>query len=146
MDAFKNIFGKEYVKVKLSALWIFVMLNYIYADILTLMDSSVLNEILSGVVGGNVQITPMFLFMGAVMMEIPIAMIVLSLVLKYKINRWANIVAGVIKTAAVFASMFVGVPAAYYIFFGIIEIITTLYIIRIAWKWSNPETSSSIPN
>lgn len=137
MNTFKQLFGKEYVKVKLSLLWLFVMLNYIYADILTLMDSSVLKEILSGVIGAGIQVTPGFLLAGAILMEIPIAMIILSLLLKYKINRWANIIAGIIKTLAVFASMFVGTPALYYIFFGIIEIFTTLYIVKIAWTWQN---------
>jgi hypothetical protein len=137
MNTFKNIFGKEYIKVKLSVLWIFVMLNYIYADIITLMDSSVLKDILSGSTGG-IQITQGFLLVAAIIMEIPIAMVVLSLVLEYKWNRLANIFAGAIKTLAVFASMFVGTPALYYLFFGIIEIVTTLFIIRIAWKWPNP--------
>lgn len=120
---------------KLSWLWVFAMLNYIYADILTLMDPSVLRDIVSGNLD-MVQITPEFLLMGAILMEIPIAMVVLSRILKYRVNRWANIVAGLIKTLAVFASMFVGEPAAYYMFFGVIEITTTLYIIWVAWRWT----------
>ena len=125
------MFGKDYIKVKLSLLWLFVILNYIYADILTLMDSSALKDILSGSLG----ITPMYLFFGAILMEIPIAMVFLSLILKNKVNRWANIIAGIIKTLAVFGSMFVGTPSLYYLFFGVIEIITTIAIIIIAWKW-----------
>jgi len=134
MNAFKKIFGTEYMKVKLSVLWLFVMLNYIYADIITLMDSSVLKELVAGSAGG-LQITQGFLLMGAVLMEIPIAMVVLSLVLKYRVNRWANITAGSIKTLAVFASMFVGTPALYYLFFGIIEMVFTSLIVWYAWKW-----------
>ena len=65
-NPFKKIFGKEYIKVKLSVLWLFVMLNYIYADILSLMDSSILNEILTGAISGGVQITPMFLLISSV--------------------------------------------------------------------------------
>jgi hypothetical protein len=133
MNNFKKIFGKDYIKIKLSLLWLFVILNYIYADILTLMDSVVLNDILSGSLG----ITPIFLFMGAILMEIPIAMVILSLILKYKINRLANIIAGIIKTLAVFGTMFVGIPTLYYLFFGVIEIITTITIVIIAWKWKN---------
>jgi len=143
MNTYKKIFGKEYIKVKLSVLWLFVMLNYIYADILTLMDSSVLKEILAGVIGGGVQVTPGFLLMGAVLMEIPIAMVVLSLVLKYKWNRWANIFAGILKTIVVFATMFVGTPALYYIFFGAIEMVFTSLIVWYAWKWPNPDKSKN---
>ena len=132
MNTFKKIFGAEYVKVKLALLWLFVMLNYIYADIMALMDVSVLEDILSDALG----ITPLFLFLGAFLMEIPIAMVFLSLMLRYRINRWANIIAGVIKTLAVLGSMFVGEPALYYTFFVVVEIIATSYIVYIAWKWS----------
>ena len=37
----------------------------------------------------------------AIMMEIPFVMIVLSRVLKYGANRWANIIAGIFHTALV---------------------------------------------
>ncbi len=134
MNNFKNIFGKEYIKVKLALLWLFVMLNYIYADIMTLMDSTVLQELITGSTGG-LEITPEFLFMGALLMEIPIAMVLLSLILKRSINRWANILAAAIKTLAVFATLFVGTPTLYYVFFAVIEILTTCYIIYVAWKW-----------
>jgi Family of unknown function (DUF6326) len=43
----------------------------------------------------------------AVLMEIPMAMIVLSLILKPAANRWANIVAGIIETAAVLLTSFI---------------------------------------
>jgi len=43
----------------------------------------------------------------------------------------------------VFASMFFGTaPELYYIFFGTIEIATTLLIIWFAWRWPNPEKST----
>ena len=136
VDALKKLLGKEFIKVKLSLLWLFAMLNYIYADIMTVMDSTVLNELLTGVVGG-MEITPTFLFFGAILMEIPIAMVFLSLFLKYNVNRWANIVAGSIKTLVVFATLFVGIPTSYYAFFAIIEIITTSSIVYLAWRWKD---------
>ena len=122
------------MKVKLSLLWLFVMLNYIYADILTLMDPVVLNEMLTGAVG-ELQMTGNLLFAGAILMEIPIAMVILSRFLPYKFNRWANIIAAIIKTLAVTASTFVGRPASYYLFFAVIEILTTLFIVYLAWRW-----------
>lgn len=143
MNGFKNIFGSDYTKVKLSVLWLFVMLNYIYADILTLMDASVLKELLTGSLSGGVEITPTFLLLGAFLMEIPIAMVVLSLILARKFSRWANIAAGVIKTLAVSGTMFVGVPALYYLFFGIIEIFVTCYIVWVAWSWKDAEVVGS---
>ena len=128
------------MKVKLSTLWIFVMFNYIYADILTLMDPAVLKEIVTGTVGG-LEMTQGFLLGAAILMETAIVMVVLSRVLKYRANRWANIIAGIIHTAAVFLSLFVGTPAMYYTFFATIEIACTLLIVWYAWKWINPEVS-----
>ena len=121
-------------KVILSTLWIFVMFNYTYCDILGLMDSSLLKQYLTGVVDG-LELTERFLLMGAVLMEIPIAMILLSRILNYQVNRWANIVAASIKTIAMVMTMFVGIPSLYYMFFGTIEIATTIFIIYYAWTW-----------
>jgi hypothetical protein len=126
------------MKVKLSLLWTFAMFNYLYADLMTLMDSSALKELMKGY-AGPIQITQGFLLGAAILMETAIAMVLLSRVLKYRANRWANIIAGAIHTAAVFASMFVGTPAPYYIFFGTIEIACTLLIIWYAWKWPKPQ-------
>ncbi len=131
MSSFKKIFGADYIKIKLSLLWLFALLNYIYADILTLMDASVLNDILSGSLG----MTPGLLFLGAILMEIPIAMVFLSLILKKNINRWANVIAGTIKTLAVIGSLFVGTLTLYYSFFVSIEIATTIAIVIIACRW-----------
>ena len=118
----------------LSTLWIFVMFNYTYCDILGLMDSSLLKQYLTGIVDG-LELTEHFLLTGAILMEIPIAMILLSRILNYKANRLANIAAGSIKTIAMVLTMFVGTPTLYYIFFGSIEISTTIFIVYYAWKW-----------
>ena len=142
MNTYRRLLGSEYNKVKLSVLWLFAMLHYIYADILTLMDSTVLNEILASAVGEGVAITPTFLFFGAILMEIPIAMVVLSLILRRNINRWANILAGAIKTLAVGASAFVGEPALYYVFFVVIEVAISLYIVWVAWTWASTDPAT----
>ena len=125
-------------RVILQTLWIFAILNYLYADVTGLMSSSLLKEILTGTVDG-LQITPGFLLAGAILMETAIVMVLLSRVLKYRANRWANIIAGVIHTVAVFSSMFVGTPGLYYIFFGTIEICCTLFIVWYAWTWRKQE-------
>ena len=125
-------------KVILSTLWIFVMFNYLYCDVMTLMDPEVLNQLITGTVG-NIQMTEGFLLAAAVLMEIPIAMVLLSRVLSYKANRWANIIAGTIKTIVMILTMFVGTPTLYYLFFGTIEIACTAFIVWYAWTWRNSE-------
>lgn len=70
-------------------------------------------------------------------MEIPIAMILLSRILKYRVNRWANIIAGSVKTVVMVSSMFVGDgPTLYYLFCGTIEIACTSFIVWYAWNWT----------
>ena len=125
-------------KVILSTLWIFALFNYIYADILTIYEPGMLEELMTGSVGG-IQFSQVFLLGAAVLMETAIAMVLLSRVLKYRVNRLANIIAGAIHTTSVFLSMFVGTPALFYMFFGTIEMVCTLFIIWYAWTWPNPE-------
>lgn len=121
-------------QVLLSTLWIFVMFNYLYCDVVGLMDPALLNQFISGQIG-NMRITQGFLLGASILMEIPIAMILLSRILKYKVNRWANIIAGTLMTIVQVSSLFVGTPKTYYIFFSIIEISCTVFIVWYAWKW-----------
>ncbi|HEV2197017.1 MAG TPA: DUF6326 family protein [Candidatus Acidoferrum sp.] len=130
-------------KGTLSTLWIFAMLNYIYADVLTLTDvlgdPNITKKLGTGYVGG-VHVTPGSLLAAAILMETAIAMVLLSRILKYRANRWSNIIVAVIHTAAVFLSFFVGgIPSqvTYYTFFAAVEILCTLFIVWYAWTWPN---------
>lgn len=124
-------------KVLLSTLWIFVVLNYIYCDVITLLHPSFLNELLTGTVGGMVM-TDTLLLGTSIFLEIPISMVLLSRVLGYRANRIANIIAGSVVTFFMIFTMFMGTPEPYYLFFGIIEIAATAFIVFYAWKWVNP--------
>jgi hypothetical protein len=66
-------------------------------------------------------------------------MILLSRVLKYKLNRTLNIIAGFLLVTIQVASLMVDVNTLHYCFFSIIEIATCLGIIWIAWKWTNSD-------
>jgi hypothetical protein len=114
-------------KVKLSLLWIFVLLNMAYADILSLMDStSPIREIMAGApmpAGG--------LLAGAIVMETAIVMVILSWVLSYKINRWVTLVIGALNILLVVR----GGHGSYYVFFATVEVACILLIIWFAWKW-----------
>jgi len=119
-------------RVLLSSLWLFVMLTYTYGDVVTLMDP---------VKHGSIQLTEGFLLGGSIYMMIPISMVLLSRIFKYRANRWASIIAGVIMTVSLTLTLFVAVPTTYYAFFSVIEIACTALIVWYAWKWSNPEGS-----
>ncbi len=40
------------MRTRISALWLFVTLNYLYCDVVTLMDPNLLKGFLAGNVGG----------------------------------------------------------------------------------------------
>ena len=119
-------------KVVLSALWIFAMLNYLYADVFTLFFNPKAQNVSLAMPQGAVLVF-------AILMETAIAMVLLSRFLKYGANRWANIIASIFHTAFVAWSMIGTTPALFYAFFASIEIICTLFIAWYAWKWRNPE-------
>lgn len=128
------------VKTNLSTLWIFATLNYLYCDIVGFFDPATLKDLITGS-AGNLQITPEFLLGASILMEIPISMVLLSRVLKYGANRWANIIAGAIMTIVQISSLFVGTELTnYYIFFSIIEVTCTAFIVWYAWKWAGNES------
>jgi Sec-independent protein secretion pathway component TatC len=102
----------------------------IFADIVGFMNPGALEDIMKGEVG--IKITQELLLLFSIMLEIPIAMIFLSRILKYRANRWANIIAAIITILFV-----IGGGDAYlsYIFFASVEVVCMSFIIWCAWKW-----------
>lgn len=117
----------------LSTMWIFVVLNYLYCDVAGLMDARLLTQYLSGVVDGW-EMSESFLFSAGVLMEISISMVLLSKILRYKLNRTFNIFAGTITTLVQASTLFGGFTS-YYLFFSVIEIAATAFIVWYAWAW-----------
>jgi hypothetical protein len=130
MNSSKKTTGMPDMKTILSALWLFAMLTYTYGDVVTLMDP---------VKHGSMQMTEGFLLGGSIYMMIPITMVLLSRLLKYRASRWASIIAGTIMTISLTLTLFVAVPTMYYAFFTAIEIACTALIVGLALKWRNPE-------
>ena len=120
------------------------MANYIYCDILSHMNPEFIKILVEG--GQFPDLPPInekFLLWAGIFMEIPISMILLSRVLNHKANRIANIIAGSIMTIAQIGTLFIGTPELHYIFFSIIEIATTVFIVVYTWKWRNAEGKSA---
>jgi hypothetical protein len=130
------------MKSRLSTLWIFASLNYLYCDVASLMDPQLLPQYLRGNVNG-LEFTPEFLLAAGVLVEIFIAMVLLSRLLPYRVNRWANIAAGAVMTAVQLSTVLFTAPAPYYGFFSAIEIATTVTIVWCAWKWTEPALHTS---
>ena len=126
-----NMTAERDRKVLISTIWLFVLLNIIFRDIHEFISPGFLAEAIKGYVDG-MQITETLVFVGALIVEVPIAMVLLSRILKSRVNRWVNIIASII-TIAVTLSSIPKVPAD--IFFDVIEVMALLSIIFLAWKW-----------
>jgi hypothetical protein len=127
-------------RVILSILWIFLLFNYVYADILILLFGSALQpnawqQLLSGQVGA-MQISQVMALVGGIMMETSIAMVLLSWVLPYRVNRWANIIVAVIQAVSTVVTLNGSLYSNLFnFFFSAIEIACFAFIVWYAWTW-----------
>jgi chromate transport protein ChrA len=132
-------------KVLLVLLWVFYVVNFMYCDALSNLEPGVLSTTMTGyTAGGTVKITDGFVLGTAIMFEIPFLMIVLSWVLQYRANRWANIIASLLFVVAQISSLFLGAPSPMYIFYTTVEITGLLLITWNAWMWRNPEAQPEV--
>ena len=102
----------------ISALWIVVLINILSADIFSFM--------LGGAGEASAVVTPWIMLAFAVVQELPIAMIVLSRVLKRKANRILNYIAAGITALYIVAG---GSATPHYIFFALAELICLVFIV-----------------
>ena len=121
-------------KLLISIIWVFVLCNMIYADILGMLKPGYIDDLnrLSQ------ELSAEAVLMFSIFMEIPIIMIVLSFILNYQANRLCNFV------AVPLAILWVVVPALMpslgstplsYVFFASIEVIAMISIFYIVWTW-----------
>jgi hypothetical protein len=123
----------EVVKIKLSALWVVLMLTYLLGDVLRIFSG----DFMAGEIGG-MQITQVMYLGMAILMVIPIVMVFLSLTLPKKANRWVNII------VAIFFFVFnlIGLPtypSAYDKFLIIVGLMFNVLTVWYAWKWVETE-------
>jgi hypothetical protein len=119
------------VRIILSALWAAVMFLYQQGDVQRLYsgDFKPGEEIT-----GKVMSPEMLWLVSAITMTIPIVMIILSLTLPYKANRWASIIVAIIF----FGYTLIGLPrypSAYDKFLLIVSLVFNALTVWYAWKW-----------
>ena len=123
------------MKTRLSALWIFILFNIIFLEFHKLLQPGFIEEVMTGTINGT-RMTQGVLLLGAIVLEIPIAMALLSRVLKYRVNRWANIIAGAMVIAIVITNVTTNLDN---IFSSTIAVVASLLIVWYAWKWPKQE-------
>jgi len=123
---------KVHVKFKLFALWSALMFCYIYGDYFELYQPGKLQQMLTGKWAYG-QVTQGVLLSLAAMMAVPCLMGCLSLLLPARASRWLNIIWGTVSTFIQIMTQWGSWN--YYMFFGLIDCILTLYIVFLAWTW-----------
>jgi len=119
----------EDVRIKLSALWICLMLTYLLGDVLRIFSG----DFVAGEVIGMEMSQALMLGM-AILMLIPIVMVFLSLTLKYPVIRWASIVVAIL----LFLFNLVGLPtypSLYDQFLIVVGLVFNVLTVWYAWKW-----------
>jgi hypothetical protein len=122
------------VKIKLAALWSSVMFCYIYGDYFSLY---VPNEVQDFINGKTLLDSPVKLFAASVLMVIPSLMIFLSIIMKPVLNKWLNILFGLIYTVIMFLIAISSLAPwwSFYVFLAVVEMGLTMSIVIYAWKW-----------
>ena len=117
------------IKVKLSTLWIVVLINMIFADIFSIMVELVNKDTLN--IPGDVKT---IMAIAAIVTNIPILMIYFSRILEYKANRIINIIAAILTIIYVIGG---GDTAPHYLIIASIEVILLIMILVYSIKWKN---------
>ena len=131
------------VKIKLAGLWVALMFFYLYRDVLGFMEPGHVEDLLAGELAG-VRMTQAVLLGSAVLMAIPSIMVFLSLVLRARANRWANIILGIVHIGILLSTFFVGQISALYAFYAVVEFLLIVLIVWHAWQWPRIEEAEVI--
>jgi hypothetical protein len=126
------------VKLKISSLWVAMLFVFAYVDIFAFYRPGIIEGIMAGKVA-TFQINQGFLFLTTLYILIPSIMVFLSLVLKPKVNRWTNIMVGMLYVVSILLSC-IGETWAFYIFGGMVESLLLLLIVWYAWTWPKQES------
>lgn len=117
------------IGARLSTLWVVVMFNMVFADILSFLKPGALPNV-----------TPGLLLAFALLLEIPIAMIFVSRILKPQAGVWTNGAAALITTAFVVGG---GSMDPHYLFFATVEVACMALIVWSAWAWRRSKATAS---
>jgi hypothetical protein len=117
------------VQIRLSALWVALMLTYLLGDVLRIFSG----DFVAGEIGGQ-KITQRMWLGISVLMVIPVVMVFLPLVLDYPINRWVNIIVAIFF----FGFNLIGLPtypSAYDKFLIVVGLVWNVLTVWYAWNW-----------
>jgi hypothetical protein len=125
------------VRIKLSALWTSMLFVFAYVDLFSLYRPDFRADVEAGEIGGFT-VNQSFLLGMTAYIVIPGLMVFLSLILRPRVNRIANIALSVMYALTIIAGA-IG-EWNYYIFGSAIEVMQLAAIVYYAWTWpSEPQ-------
>lgn len=127
-------------KMRFSALWLVWLVTDLQLWALMLIEPGFIDEIRTGAYPGS-EVGTGFLLLGAVVALVPLVMVVLPLILKDSLNRWVNIIVGVVYTILGLTNIIEQLtdPSAHRILMILAQVVFSALIIWYAWKWPKQE-------
>jgi len=128
-------------KIKIAGLWIVAELSAIVGNLLELYESGVIEGLIAGELAG-MQVTPELMLVLAILFLIGPVMAFLSLALKDSINRWVNIIVGVVFVGFTILTIgeYLTVQSAYSASKILIEVVGLVFLVLIVWyAWKSKQ-------
>ncbi|WP_299840276.1 DUF6326 family protein [uncultured Tenacibaculum sp.] len=127
-------------RLKLFSIWLFILFNIIFRDIHQMTLKSHLEMLLTGYYNG-VEVTDAIMLFGAIVVNIPIAMLMVSLYTKYSINRKINILVGCLMPFILLTSP----PTDWDDYFHLgVELLALFSIVTTSYKWKKQTKTESL--
>lgn len=120
------------LRVKIAALWTTMLFVFAYVDLFSLYRPDFRADVEAGVIGGFT-VNQAFLLGTTAYIVIPSLMVLLTMFLRPRLNRIANIVLSLFYAATVIAGA-IG-EWGYYVFGSAVEVVILVAIAYLAWTW-----------
>ncbi len=122
-------------KIKVAALWLIGDVAALATILFTIIEPGAIEQVMAGELAGT-KIGPEVLLVLAIIVLVSLVMAFLSLVLKNSVNRWANIVVGVVYTVFGLSDLpkYVASSSAYAMLLTLSGVVASALIVLYAWK------------
>ena len=126
-------------RTKLSALWLFILLNIIFRDIHQFVLASHLEMLLTGYYNG-IEITEELMLLGGLLVQVPIAMALFSLLLTRRVGRPVTILAAVITSGTLLSTAPTDLDDTFHLS---VELAAIAAILWTAWTWTEQDRAAA---
>lgn len=129
------------VRIILVVLWIAEVLSSLNGDTYRLSNPVVLKSMLENT--GSIKTTPELLLIMSIIFVVPIFMSILTLTLKYPLNRLVNRIIGIIYALVILAFWILGFvlrSPGYEFVWSTAQLVFTFMVVWHAWKWKSEES------